>query len=283
MASEYNEYFLDLNKNLIWGLEDKIKEYRNREGDRKEIEAVEEYLIKKLRQDYVEKYKDNIFMLAKYQLGLSKLLDYYSYDWIIDKKIDKLVTEITVIALNISYRQVNNNKIKHKCDGLHDDMACEKNVLGRRFGLREVTLKRWPRLPARDANTFLNRPVPDIIVPGQKLYRIIKDGVNSRQGSFWILESDLPIKSKKDWRSDFAVLETWNMDNDIVVLNVKKPMYVWVGVAASQQATDECILPGGDFKTKSDVSKKQVWVDRKDIVINENAKEINWNVGVCVV
>jgi hypothetical protein len=61
--------------------------------------------------------------------------------------------------------------------------------------------------------------------------------------------------SKKDWRSQYAVLKTWNKGTHYVELNTNKTINCWVGLAASQQVPFEmCILYGGWL---------QIWIEPK--------------------
>ena len=222
--------------------------------------VVREYLLPQL-DDLIEKYKNNAPMLARYQIGLSKYLDYYSFEWLDEKdhlELDRLVTKIVDMSFKI-------NEVSHvsvtnfpPCDSKHDDGACETKQLGPRFYNKgnDLTYKQWPRLPKKDVVNFACKPNPIRLSKGTILFRIIEKGINNINGVWWIRETELPIVSKTVWRAGHAVRENWNKDNDCIAIKVPYHLYVWVGPAASQQASDTCILSGG---------KEQVWVSQKDI------------------
>lgn len=225
----------------------------------------------------IEKYKDrNVVMLAKFQVGLSKYFDFYSLNWTTaenQETINSLVAEIVNLALQIirPYLKQTTQPIT-RC-GCHDN-ACVKDVLGPRYDGQDLNHQdnsgRWPTLPADQAKQFLKMPEARILGKNCHTYRIIGPEGNPF-GSWWLL--DCRIDSKSFWREKFAVLKTWNSDEQYVDFSVPEEhgIKVWMGEAASQQVSENCILQGGYIQT---------WIHPDTILKLRShigaAKQISW-------
>jgi hypothetical protein len=93
-------------------------------------------------------------------------------------------------------------------------------------------------------NSFGRPPVPDVLPPGTRLYRIV-DADSNPAGGFWSL--DPPPATEAQWRAGWAVQGQWNGDGAYVE-HVVGPggLRVWRGPAAPQAAAaDAWHLPGG--------------------------------------
>ena len=111
----------------------------------------------------VKNYKNDIVMLAKFQVGLSKYFDYFYIGWATQnnqKIIQSRVTEIVNVAAQIikPYLQVSSQPLQ-RCGSPHEDGACVIGNLGPRYdGLdlphSDDTYGRWPTLPADEAKNF---------------------------------------------------------------------------------------------------------------------------------
>ncbi len=97
----------------------------------------------------------------------------------------------------------------------------------------ELVKQGWPDLKYNNNETFDTfvdaKPVE--LKPGQKIYRIVDENAMN-EGGFW--SHELPA-NKSEWRSDYAVKDTWN-DNGYYVEHVVGPdgLKAWEGKAAGQ-------------------------------------------------
>ena len=93
-------------------------------------------------------------------------------------------------------------------------------------------------LPREANENFYGKPIPKILPPGTKVYRIIENE-KSAQGSWWLYE--LPT-SKAEWRSEYAVKKAWNKNGYYVKHIVgEEGLPIWEGKAASQTLKEEGI------------------------------------------
>jgi len=221
-------------------------------------------------------YKSNIIMLAKFQVGLSKYFDFYSLNWTTERNkeaINSIVAQIVNLAFQIIQPYLKQTTQPVTRCGCHDN-ACIKDVLGPRYNGPNLnhysSSGLWPTLLADHAKQFLRKPKARILGKNSHVYRIVGPK-NNPYGSWWLL--DYRIDSRSFWREKFAVLETWNSDEQYVDFFVPEEdgIKVWMGKAACQQVTKNCILPGGYV---------QVWIDPNIILKLKSyidpAKQISW-------
>jgi putative toxin of predicted polymorphic toxin system len=104
----------------------------------------------------------------------------------------------------------------------------------------------WPNISFDHAKNFTSLD-PIELQEGERLYRIVGPG-NRADGSYWILEKDLP-KTEAEWRSRFAV-GNWNSDREMVEYTVgSQGLKVWGGPAAAMEASaNGYILEGGGYQ-----------------------------------
>ncbi|WP_368540751.1 hypothetical protein [Enterobacter soli] len=104
--------------------------------------------------------------------------------------------------------------------------------------------KGWPDVSNDSMNralkgkydTFDATMNPVEIPPGTKLYRVV-DASSSDNNICWMREEEfLKLKSKSDWRRDFAVWKSWNENGEYITYTVPKgePLKVWEGRAGTQ-------------------------------------------------
>lgn len=98
-------------------------------------------------------------------------------------------------------------------------------------------------------NTFDDSMHAVEIPPGTNLYRIV-DSSSTDNSICWMREEEfLKLKSKSDWRRNFAVWKSWNENGEYVVYTVPKnePLKVWEGRAGTQvkEEAKEYSLKGG--------------------------------------
>lgn len=114
----------------------------------------------------------------------------------------------------------------------------------------------WPdfekSIPCKDGHKTFHTLAAVEIPPGEKLYRIVAPG-SSDNSICWMRESEfLKLKSRDDWRKNFAVWKYWNSNGEYVVYTVPhgKPLKVWEGKTASQVAKGKpnIVLDGGGIQ-----------------------------------
>ncbi|HFE3559643.1 TPA: hypothetical protein ACF3IQ_004781 [Enterobacter hormaechei] len=98
-------------------------------------------------------------------------------------------------------------------------------------------------------NTFDDSMRAVELSSGTKLYRIV-DTNSSDNSICWMREEEfLKLKSKSDWRRNFAVWKSWNENGEYVMYTVPKgePLKVWEGRAGTQvkEQAKEYSLEGG--------------------------------------
>lgn len=95
----------------------------------------------------------------------------------------------------------------------------------------------WPDISNKDFKTFDRSLRAAEIAPGEKLFRIVDQ--NSRDNSIcWMREVEFnALKSKDQWRRDFAVWKSWNENGEYIVYTVPPgpSLKVWEGRAATQK------------------------------------------------
>ena len=105
-----------------------------------------------------------------------------------------------------------------------------------------------PKHPMLNAHRTFTKELRQItIAPGTKLYRIV-DPNSGDNAICWMSEAEfLKLKSKDDWRKNFAVWSHWNANGEYVTYVVPpgKPLHVWEGVTASQKLGADVVLVGG--------------------------------------
>ena len=124
-------------------------------------------------------------------------------------------------------------------------------------------------LPAKENPNFSGNPVPKILPPGTKIYRVIDDNLDAN-GRYWAY--DLP-SSKPAWRSMFAV-KGWNADGSYVEYTVgSEGLPAWEGKAASQMYREE-----GQPEWLQSGGGTQIFIPRASTVIPKSLVRIptNW-------
>src|SRR4051794_28201261 len=106
----------------------------------------------------------------------------------------------------------------------------------------------WPPIPDSILLTFSGDVTPVELVAGQRLYRMVGDGTYPN-GSFWTLTRP---PDEHRMRRDLALLNDWNGDHGLVVLDLARPVTAWRGATGPQRSSDRRgYLPGGG---------EQLWV-----------------------
>lgn len=127
----------------------------------------------------------------------------------------------------------------------------DKNVEDKYPALEELNLSQqkeikngWPDVSDVSSNGALkgkydtfDKTMHTVEIPsGTKLYRVVDAG-SSDNNICWMREEEfLKLKSKSDWRRNFAVWKSWNENGEYVVYTVPKgePLKVWEGKAGTQ-------------------------------------------------
>jgi hypothetical protein len=100
----------------------------------------------------------------------------------------------------------------------------------------------WPPIPDAVLLTFSGDVTPVELAAGQRLYRVVGDG-SYPNGSFWTLTRP---RDEHRMRRDLALLNDWNGDHGLVVLDLTRPVTAWRGVVGPQRSSDRRgHLPGG--------------------------------------
>lgn len=180
--------------------------------------------------------------LAKILISLDKILDLYSLDDFDQKdqnKILRLVRKIVASSTNIINPNKFNLTIHISYCGNHEDKACE--ICNPNIGHYQ-NLK---NLPPSVAINFINNTLTyrRMLKSNSNIIRVIGKN-NSPFGSYWLINKK--PNSKKNWRSQYAVLSAWNDGTHYVELKTTEKFDYWIGQAASQAVPFEnCILRGG--------------------------------------
>lgn len=182
---------------------------------------------------YHEKHK-LYFQLARYTLGLARYLDF-------QLDTSKVQNQLQNLA-RISYQII--QIVANRC-GQHEDGACL--IANLSYGFESPVLQRmkWPTLPFAHALSFDSPIKPIVISQGAKIYRVIGKGGNEK-GHWWLENKP---STKRNWRSDFAVLESWNAGEKCITVSTNEDINVWVGATAPQvvyPSNENCYLPGGE-------------------------------------
>ena len=111
------------------------------------------------------------------------------------------------------------------------------------------------------------------IPPGTKLYRVV-DPTSADNSICWMSETDFfKLKSKNDWRRNYAVWASWNSNGEFVTYVVPpgKPLCVWEGVTASQR------LKGTDFVLEG--GARQIVIDPAHMARSQISRRqsTNWD------
>lgn len=258
------EYFLLLNKNLINMLSSLLETPTKLLDTEYDHPTVWTSVLNHLKGliDHYEKKKNKLSELAEIQLGLAKYFDYFSLKWMTQQdqeNLNELVTKIIFLSLKL----IQPTWGHYLLCGKHEDGACWRGPLGHRFiPTGNLIINGWPILPFKDAINFLFIPKNIILPAGTELVRVIKENKNTPRGNWWIL-GNLP-QTRKKWRSDYAVLEVWNPDDNYVYFELERSLPVWSGYAASQRVSEKgkflpCILKGGG---------EQIWLDPQHLPLN---------------
>lgn len=242
--------FIKLNEELLEEIESAIKlalDNSNKEYQHKwDNPLIWKAIVLPELESIIKENKNNPLMLANFQVGLAKHLDNFSLNWAQTKskqKIINLISQIVEAALKVKAAI----QLKKHCKKGHDDNACCRQFLGKRYDKPIIGL---PNLPLDMAAAFRDQPKGETL-SHVTLYRII--GCHNTPYGHWWFQDTLKFDSKKSWRRKLAIREVWNCGIKYVELKINsKGLNVWSGKAASQQASSNCILPGGAI---------QIWLD----------------------
>jgi hypothetical protein len=94
--------------------------------------------------------------------------------------------------------------------------------------------------PLKKAYKTFHDMAPLEIPPGTTLYRVL-DPASADNSICWMSKAEFDkLKSKDDWRRDFAVWANWNKNGEFVTYVVPpgKPLKVWEGITGSQVMRD---------------------------------------------
>lgn len=188
--------------------------------------------------------------LARILISLDKVIDYYSLDVFTKKEqkdVLKLVRSIVKLSTNILSPKNKKFRKTPRC-GRHEDKACtnSKPSIGH--------FQHIKKLPPYVAINFINNTLThgEMLTSYNNIIRIIGKN-NSPFGSYWLINKK--PNSKKNWRSQYAVLSAWNDGTYYVELKTTEKFDYWIGQAASQGVPfEKCILRGGYI---------QIWIPPK--------------------
>lgn len=188
-------------------------------------------------------YKENqnlFFQYTQLQLGLARFLDF-------NLNATPFIDQLNLIS-TLAWKIIQNS-----C-GQHEDGACVIESIAYTRVSSNIKHPVWPELPLAHALSF-NSPVKPVTLSKDTIiYRII--GKNGHQEGHWWLESK--PNSRRQWRSDFAVLTAWNQGTQCVFATVNEELNVWRGETASQAvypSDTNCYLKGSGI---------QIWLDPTD-------------------
>ncbi|AVL20793.1 TPA: hypothetical protein SCR94_003269 [Enterobacter cloacae] len=147
---------------------------------------------------------------------------------------------------------------KEKPDWVDKDVEGKYSALGELKASYQKDIKKgWPDISddsdkgvlKSKYNTFDDSMHAVELPSGTRLYRIV-DSSSTDNSICWMREEEfLKLKSKSDWRRNFAVWKSWNENGEYVVYTVPKgePLKVWEGRAATQvkEEAKEYSLEGG--------------------------------------
>jgi hypothetical protein len=212
------EAFLKINKELL-----------------NELRDTEAYRPLNDLYSYFEKQEHNWTNLCRYaeaQLNLSKNLDFLLLATKINlsQGIIQKIVSASVGIVRTYYRKVCGN---------HEDAAC---VVGGISYINRLSQQQDPT--EDDAICFSGEIKEETINRSTTIYRIVSDQKFAR-GRWWLKNKP---SNPRDWRSEYAVLKSWNQGGWCVEVTLNQGVKVWVGKAAIQvvpMSPDRCYLMGG--------------------------------------
>ena len=198
----------------------------------------------------------------------------------IDKKAKKAYDEVENSAGPKKTKPIADKKFKRKhLDGNPKDpytlmpdgkpMGAKEGAMpAEMYGLREpphghegLIKEGYPDIASRGDYKNFSTMEPKELPPGTKIYRIVDEGSSEiskgNSGCYWAKE--LP-KNKTEWRSNYAVKDSWN-DNGYYVEHTVGPdgLKVWEGKTAGQEYIEHkgknFYLEGGDTQLYIDYGK----------------------------
>ncbi|MFT3721559.1 hypothetical protein [Pseudorhodoferax sp.] len=94
--------------------------------------------------------------------------------------------------------------------------------------------------PLKSAFSTFHDIRPDTLPPGTKIYRVLDPGSNDNSICWMTAQEFKELRSKADWRRQFAVWGNWNSNGEFVTYTVPAGpgLPVWRGKTASQQLRD---------------------------------------------
>jgi hypothetical protein len=117
--------------------------------------------------------------------------------------------------------------------------------------------KGWPDISKNSSHAFLGGKYNTFggslravaVSPGERLYRVV-DQSSVDNSIFWMREADFSeLKSKGQWRREFAVWKHWNENGEYIIYTVPsgQPLKVWEGRSGTQALTADSgfMLEGG--------------------------------------
>jgi hypothetical protein len=124
--------------------------------------------------------------------------------------------------------------------------------------------------PLNEAYRTFHDMAPKEIPPGTTLYRVLDPG--SKDNSIcWMSKAEFEkLKSKDDWRRNFAVWSYWNKNGEFATYHVPpgQPLKVWEGTTASQVLRDgagNIVSAGGGKKFILEGGARQIVLNPADL------------------